>query len=261
MSDLDLWIGTSWKMNKTLAEAKNFSEALRETEKCADPRIQRFVIPPFTVAREVKEMLAETQALVGAQNMHWEDAGPWTGEVSAPMLVDCRLDIVELGHSERRTHFGETDEMIGLKVSAAIRNGLVPLICVGETQSEKTAGQADAALARQIAGALAWLPENRVSRVLIAYEPVWAIGADGQPADPAYANARQAMIKSEAANWLGTEPHCLYGGSVTTSNCTALIAQPNVDGLFVGRAAWDASGYLEILRLCTVEISRRRTRM
>ena len=134
------WIGTSWKMNKTLAEAMTFADGLRATP--APAGIQRFVIPPFTACRQVAEALSETDVKVGAQNMHWDDAGAWTGEISPVMLTDCGLDIVELGHSERREHFGETDRTVGLKTAAAIRHGLIPLICIGETLAEREAGRA-----------------------------------------------------------------------------------------------------------------------
>ena len=127
------WVGTSWKMNKTLAEALAFAEALAAFVPGLDPRIQPFVIPSFTAVREVKAALASTRVKVGAQNMHWSDAGAWTGEVSPLQLRDCDLDLVELGHSERREHFGETDATVGRKTEAAVRHGLVPLICVGET--------------------------------------------------------------------------------------------------------------------------------
>ena len=127
------WVGTSWKMNKTLAEALAFAEALAAFVPGLDARIQPFVIPSFTAVREVKRALAATRVKVGAQNMHWADAGAWTGEVSPLQLRDCGLDLVELGHSERREHFGETDETVGRKTEAAVRHGLVPLICVGET--------------------------------------------------------------------------------------------------------------------------------
>lgn len=146
------WIGTSWKMHKTLAEAQAFAAALPAH---ADPGLQRFVIPPFTVLREVKAALAASSVLVGAQNLHWQDAGAWTGEISAPMLVDCGADMVEIGHSERRIHFGETDETVGLKVAAAVRNGLIPLICIGETINDRDAGRAAEVLARQVRAAFA----------------------------------------------------------------------------------------------------------
>lgn len=157
MSKSGLWVGTSWKMNKTLAEAMAFADGLAAADATRDARIQRFVIPPFTAVREVKARLSGTSVKVGAQNMHWDDAGAWTGEVSPLMLADCNLDVVELGHSERREHFGETDRTVGLKTAAAARHGLVPLICIGETLSEREAGEADAVLKRQVEGALALL--------------------------------------------------------------------------------------------------------
>ena len=142
------WIGTSWKMNKTLAEARTFAEGLKSAT--VDPRIQPFVIPPFTAVREVKAIVAATRVKVGAQNMHWADDGAWTGEVSPVMLKDCNLDIVELGHSERREHFGETDDTVGLKTEAAVRHGLIPLICIGETLSERQADRAQEVLETQV---------------------------------------------------------------------------------------------------------------
>jgi len=240
------WVGTSWKMNKTLAEARAFAEALRAAD--ADARIQRFVIPPFTCVREVKAILRDTGVKVGAQNMHWADSGAWTGEISAPMLRDCGMDMVELGHSERREHFGETDETVGLKVEAAVRHGLIPLICVGETLSEKDSGRASEVLARETRAALAKLTgAQKSAEILFAYEPVWAIGEHGAPASPDYADARQAEIVDVAESLLGRRPPCLYGGSVHPGNCAQLIAKPHIDGLFIGRSAWAPEGYLDIL--------------
>ena len=241
-----VWIGTSWKMNKTLSEAMAFAEGLAGAQ--IDSRLQPFVIPPFTAARQVKARLGST-VKVGAQNMHWGDAGAWTGEISAPMLVDCGLDLVELGHSERRTHFGETDETVGLKVQAALRHGLTPLICIGETLAEREAGRADAVLAAQVQAALA-PAKGRAATILLAYEPVWAIGAQGIPATADYADARQAAILDVAQDMLGRRVPCLYGGSVHPGNCAELIACPHVDGLFIGRSAWEVGGYLDILSRC-----------
>jgi len=246
-----VWIGTSWKMNKTLAEARVFVDGLLASDPCGDPRIQRFVIPSFTVVREVKAMLSETSVKVGAQTMHWADEGPWTGEISAPMLKDCGLDLVELGHSERREHFGETDETVGLKTEAAIRHGLAPLICVGETRAEREAGRAAAVVERQVRKALLRLEGGqKQAPILFAYEPVWAIGAHGVAASPDYGDARHAEIIAVAEDVLGRRVPCLYGGSVDPNNCKALIVRPHVDGLFIGRAAWKVEGYLEILARC-----------
>ncbi len=254
MATPDLWIGTSWKMNKTLAQAQAFAQGLVAAHATRDPRIQRFVIPPFTAVREVKAMLADTSVLVGAQNMHWDDDGAWTGEVSAPMLRDCGLDLVELGHSERREYFGETDETVGLKVAAALRHGLTPLICIGETLAERQAGRAAQVLEAQVRGALAKIASSTDATILLAYEPVWAIGANGIPATSDYADARQAEVIAVAQDVLGRKIPCLYGGSVNPANCAELVRCPHIDGLFIGRSAWDVAGYLDILTRCSATL-------
>jgi L-erythrulose 1-phosphate isomerase len=245
------WIGTSWKMNKTLAEAKQFAQELKAGIYGISADIQPFVIPPFTAIREVKSLLAETRIKVGAQNMHWDDAGAWTGEISPLMLKDCNLDLVELGHSERREHFGETDQTVGLKTEAAVRHGLVPLICIGETLSERESGRAQSVLENQVRGALGKLSsQQKQANILLAYEPVWAIGVNGIPATSDYADARQAEIIAVATDVLGRTIPCLYGGSVNPGNCVELVSCPHINGLFIGRSAWNAAGYLEILRRC-----------
>ena len=244
-----IWVGTSWKMNKTLAEGLAFARALAAAAPKIDARIQPFVIPSFTAAREVKAALAATRVKVGAQNMHWADAGAWTGEVSPIMLKDCGLDLIELGHSERREHFGESDHTVGLKTEAAVRHGFTPLICVGETLQERESGRAEAVLTAQTEGALQFLSaEQRAAPVLFAYEPVWAIGEKGIPASSDYADRQQALIKRVAAAILPAEPPVLYGGSVNPGNAAELVTQPHVDGLFIGRSAWAPEGYIDILR-------------
>lgn len=249
------WIGTSWKMNKTLAEARSFANALAEADAQRDERIQRFVIPPFTAMREVKSLLADSSVKVGAQNMHWAVSGAWTGEVSPLMLRDCNLDIVELGHSERREHFGETDKTVGLKTEAAIRHGLIPLICIGETLAEREAGRAREVLEAQVRGALAGLQsDKKAAPILLAYEPVWAIGEHGIPATSDYADARQAEIILVAQDVTGRKLPCLYGGSVNPDNCQELISCPHIDGLFIGRSAWQVEGYLDILARCAATL-------
>jgi triosephosphate isomerase len=248
---MSAWIGTSWKMNKTLAEAQAFAKALADADAARDPRIQRFVIPPFTVIRQVKEMLAATSVKVGAQNMHWAEKGAWTGEISPLMLTDCGMDLVELGHSERREHFGESDETVGLKVEAAVRHGLVPLICIGETLADRESGRADDMLKWEVRCALGELtPKQHQATILLAYEPVWAIGEKGIPATADYADARQEKIIAVAESMLGRRVPCLYGGSVNPKNCAELIACPHIDGLFIGRSAWEPAGYLDILARC-----------
>lgn len=252
----DFWIGTSWKMNKTLDQARVFAEGLAAADAGRDPRIQRFVIPPFTAVRQVKDWLADTSVKVGAQNMHWADEGAWTGEISPVMLRDCNLDIVELGHSERRAHFEETDETVGLKTEAAVRHGLIPLICIGETLAEREAGRAQDVLETQVRGALSRVAGSDAT-ILLAYEPVWAIGVNGIPATSDYADARQAEIIAVAQNILGRKVPCLYGGSVNSGNCQELIQCPHVDGLFIGRSAWDVEGYLDILARCAATLGEK----
>lgn len=246
MTDSDLWVGTSWKMNKTRAEARAFADALRAADTERDPRVRRFVVPPFTALAEVCAALDGTSVKVGAQNGHWADAGAWTGEVSMPMIRDCGATLVELGHSERRTHFGETDETVSLKVAAALRHGLTPLICIGEHAEDKEAGRADEVLAREVTAALAPVA-GAGATVLLAYEPVWAIGEKGVPAEPTYADERHARIAEVARGIMGRDVPVLYGGSVNPGNCGALIRCSHINGLFIGRSAWAADGFLDIL--------------
>lgn len=241
-----IWVGTSWKMTKTRAEGVAFARALAAADGDRDPRVRRFVIPPFTMVAEVAEALADTSVAVGAQNGHWADAGAWTGEVSMPQVRDASATLVEIGHSERRAHFGETNETVGLKVAAALRHGLTPLICIGEHAEDKEAGRADAVLAREVTAALAPVA-GAADAVLLAYEPVWAIGEGGVPAEPSYADERHARIAEVAAGVMGRHVPVLYGGSVNPGNCEALIGCPHIDGLFVGRSAWNVAGYLDIL--------------
>ena len=251
------WIGTSWKMNKTLAEALAFADTLSAAAPFIARDIQPFVIPSFTAIREVKQALADTRVRVGAQNMHWEDKGAWTGEISPVMLQDCGADMVELGHSERREHFGETDRRVGLKTAAALRHGLTPLICVGETLAQRDGGRTSEVLATQVEGALAFLTEAECqARMLFAYEPVWAIGSKGVPATADYADRQQAFIAEVAGKILAEEPPVLYGGSVNADNAAELIAQPHVSGLFIGRAAWPPEGYLAILDIVAQAVGK-----
>ncbi|MFB2552810.1 triose-phosphate isomerase [Ensifer soli] len=255
MSKTQYWVGTSWKMNKTLAEARIFADGLSAADADNDPRIQRFIIPPFTAVREVKQILDGKSVKVGAQNMHWDDAGAWTGEISPVMLKECNLDLVELGHSERREFFNETDEAVGKKTAAAVRHGLIPLICIGETLAEREAGQADAVLRRQTEVALSFLTEEeKQAPILLAYEPVWAIGVNGIPASADYADERHANIAGWAEAALGRVIPVLYGGSVNPGNCAELITMPHIDGLFIGRSAWTVEGYLDILKRCSAAL-------
>ncbi len=228
-------------MTKTLAQARAFSGALVDVPWAAG--LQPFVIPPATAIATVAELLPPGgPVLVGAQDAHWEDEGPWTGEVSVPQVKDAGARLLEIGHSERRAHFGETDERVNLKVQAALRHGLLPLVCVGEDAGQRAAGSAVDVVSAQVRAALDGVPDH--AQVLLAYEPVWAIGASGTPAEPEDIAEVVASIVA-----VGQGRPVLYGGSVALDNATGLIDVAGVDGLFVGRAAWDAADFVALAEI------------
>ncbi len=249
------WIGTSWKMNKVRAEARAFAQTLQDSPVAQTMAAQPFVIPPFPYIADVADILKDTRVKIGAQNMHWEDKGAWTGEVSPLMIKDCGASMVEIGHSERRTHFGETDGTVALKVKAALKHGLVALVCIGETKDEYDKGETQSVLARQTAIALSLVGQLAKDKVLIAYEPVWSIGEGGVPADPDFANAQHVRIKEIARKTCGAALPVLYGGSVNPQNCCELAAKSHIDGLFIGRSAWDAGGYIGIVNAVTAALA------
>jgi len=240
------WIGTSWKMNKLRAEARAYAAELAASSLARSDRVGLFVIPPFTAVADVAGVLAGTRVAVGVQNLHWAECGPWTGEISAAMATDCGATLAEIGHSERRTHFGETDETVAKKTAAALRHGLVPIVCVGDSREEYDAGRTAAVLARQACAAVALVSREAARRVVVAYEPVWSIGDGGTPADPGFADEQHARLKAVLLERTGHELRVLYGGSVSERNCVALASQQHIDGLFIGRAARQPAGYLAI---------------
>jgi L-erythrulose 1-phosphate isomerase len=249
-----LWIGTSWKMNKTRAQARAYAATLRQSS-VAWARARAFVIPPFTAIAEVASILADTEVRVGAQNMHWAEAGAWTGEISPAMVKDVGATLVEIGHSERRTYFNETDETVALKVKAALAHDLLALVCVGDTRQEYEAGQTSLALAKQVRSALSVATAQDRDRIVIAYEPVWSIGEGGIPADPDFADRQHALIKEESLRVFAEPIDVVYGGSVHLGNCRQLAATKNIDGLFIGRAAWEAEGYIGIVESVLVALA------
>jgi triosephosphate isomerase len=250
------WIGTSWKMNKTRVEARAFARVLAGSTVARTDAAKLFVIPPFTAIAEVAELLAGAAVRIGAQNMHWAPSGPWTGEISAAMLLDVGASLVEIGHSERRAHFGETDETVALKTKAAIENGLLALVCVGDTRAEYEAGRTSEVLARQVRFALAGLSAADRAKVVIAYEPVWSIGEGGVPADPDFADLQHRRIKDVSAALISEPVDVVYGGSVNPDNCVGLASRPHIDGLFIGRSAWDAQGYIGIVEKVAAALAR-----
>jgi triosephosphate isomerase len=234
-------------MNKTRPQARDFAQELAVSSVAVTDAARTFVIPPFTAIADVATILAKTRVRVGAQNMHWADAGPWTGEISAPMINDVGASMVEIGHSERRANFGETDETVALKTRAAVTHGLLALVCVGDTRAEYEAGQTSVVLARQVRAALSGVDRGARASVVIAYEPVWSIGEGGVPADPTFADLQHQRIKQESQGVFAAAVDVVYGGSVNFGNCRQFALQANIDGLFIGRAAWEASGYIAIV--------------
>jgi L-erythrulose 1-phosphate isomerase len=245
-----LWVGTSWKMNKTLAEAATFVDELLAFP--IPSGIQAFLLPPHTALASVRSRVPEdSPILLGAQNAHWASEGSWTGEISMRMAKDAGATLIEIGHSERREHFGETDRTVALKAAAAVAHGLIPLICVGEPLAVRDEGGAEDFVRVQVQVALSELVPAQISQVIIAYEPVWAIGEHGIPATIDQVAPVMALISDVVTVAAGGPVRAvLYGGSVSTQNARELLSDPNTHGLFVGRAAWQASGFIELLKLC-----------
>ena len=236
-------------MNKLRADAESFCATLVEQAAAVAGRVDLFLVPPFTLIERVSAALRPIEVAIGAQNVHWADAGAWTGEISAPQLREAGASFVEVGHSERRANFGETDETVARKVAALARNGLAALICIGDTAEQHEAGRSAAILAGQVDAALSGIADAGHAAIAFAYEPVWAIGEHGTAADPGFANDMIASVAELAGSRLGRAVSVLYGGSVDRDNCTALAAEPDIDGLFIGRSAWDAGGLLAIARM------------
>jgi triosephosphate isomerase len=242
--------GTGWKMNIGAAETSRYAAALlpRLTPSIRD-RVEMFVLPPFTSLQQARAAFASSPVGIGAQNMHWEAAGAWTGEISAPMLAEAGCRYVELAHSERLQHFGETYELVRRKLNAAIAQSLTPILCLGETAEDKQRGASDSVLIEQMSVALADQPASQAAAVILAYEPRWAIGA-AAAAPPDYVAARHRVLRGALGERYGAhaaaQVRIVYGGSVTPGNGEALMAQADVDGLFVGRAAWTPEGFAEI---------------
>lgn len=237
-------IGTSWKMNLLPSTAPAwFADVIRGTSMIVDREL--FVLPPFPMIAVAQVALRGTTIRWGGQDVHEDDAGAHTGDVSAPMLADLGCTIAEVGHSERRRDHGETSVRVAGKVRAALRWRLAPLLCVGE-QTPGRPGAAVSIVKRQLSGALAGLDRDELSRVIVAYEPAWAIGEGAQAAGLDHVSALHSAIRC----WLdargGSSVRVLYGGSVNTGNARGLLAVSEVDGLFVGRAALDPEAFVAI---------------
>jgi triosephosphate isomerase len=229
----------NWKMNMTIAEATDFVRSIRRGLN-EIKTVDRVICPPFTALAALKELLSATEIGLGAQNMHWEEEGAYTGEISPTMLKEL-CQYVILGHSERRALFGETDEGVNRKIKAALAHGLLPIVCVGETESEYDAGATEQVVGGQVRGCLAGLTAAQVAGLVIAYEPVWAIGT-GKAATPAGAGSVIGLtIRGTIAGFYDEATaqavRVQYGGSVKPSNVAEFMAHPDIDGALVGGAS------------------------
>ena len=240
----------NWKMNLHRDEARALAEALVPVADEVQP-VEVVLGPPMTAAAEVIAAVTGSRIGVAAQNCHWEARGAFTGEVSTPMLKDAGFSHVIIGHSERRTLFGETDEGCSKKVRAALDAGLAPILCLGETLDEREASRTFEVLERQLQGSLSGISAEDLRRVVLAYEPVWAIGT-GKTATPEIAQEAHAHIrgwlKGQYGDEVGDRVQIQYGGSMKPDNAAELLSQPDVDGGLIGGAALKADSFSGILR-------------
>jgi triosephosphate isomerase (TIM) len=244
----------NWKMHNTIAQGRTLveelSSQLRRMESLSRQPVIVVLAPPYTALSSIADIIRGSVYVLGAQNLHWEDSGAFTGEISGLMLqeVGCRYVIV--GHSERRGYFGETDMIVQKKMAAALRHGLRPILCVGESWEHRLAEKTEYVLSTQLRAALTGIEKHHAGEIVIAYEPVWAIGS-GRPATPAQADAAHRHIRTDIVALWGEEAGemvpILYGGSVTPENIAALVDIPNVDGALVGGACLDPVRFAKIL--------------
>ena len=248
MSERTPLIAGNWKMHKTRAQAEEYIQALLPRVSTLDG-VDVAICVPFTALDAMVDSARGSRVEVYAQNMHWEPSGPFTGEVSVAMLSELAVHGVVLGHSERRAHFGETDRALALKVPAALDAGLAPILCVGETESERDEDQTERKLRQQIKDDLAGVSDERLAEVVIAYEPIWAIGT-GRVATPEQAQEAIAFIRALVGDRDGAAAEgvrILYGGSVKPDNAAELMALEDVSGALVGGASLDADSFAQIV--------------
>jgi len=243
-------IAGNWKLNKTINEAIEFATLLKRGNfNDASPEI--VICPVFTALSEVAEVIFQSQIQLGAQDLHWEEKGAFTGEVSASLLKDAGCSQVIIGHSERRQFFGETDTMVNQKIKAAVASDLNAIVCCGELLEEREAGKMNEVLDRQIRGAFEGLSESQANACVIAYEPVWAIGT-GKVATPDQAEEAHAFIRQLVAELISeafaNQVRILYGGSVKPENAGEILKKENVDGALVGGASLDVESFAQIIR-------------
>ena len=244
-------IAANWKMNKDVKEASDFISAFQKEMAGYNGPAESVICPPFIALDAAAKFLLGTQIKLGAQNLHFENDGAFTGEISARMLKSLGVHYVIVGHSERRQFFGETDEIVSKKVNKALSAGLKVILCVGESLSERDGGTTEKVLERQVRAALAGLTAQQLASLVVAYEPIWAIGT-GRNATPQQAQDAHAFIRKTVAGMLGADAAAnltiQYGGSVKPDNAAQLLSQPDVDGALVGGASLAADSFTKIVK-------------
>lgn len=241
-------IAGNWKLNKTIGEALELAKTLQQG--LPTTKFEIVVAPSYIAINKVADFLKNSPIKVSAQDMFWEDTGAFTGTVSAPMIKDAGAKYVIIGHSERRQFFSETDETVNKKIKAALKHDLTPIFCVGETLAEREAGKINAVITTQLDGGLRDLTANDLAKIVVAYEPVWAIGT-GKTATPEQAEEVHVLIRETLAKKFGDTANkvsILYGGSVKPSNSKELLSKPNIDGALVGGASLKAEDFLGIIK-------------
>jgi len=243
-------VAGNWKMNKVTGEAVALATAVKSAI-AEGAEVEVVLCPTFTALKTVGDILAGSSIKLGAQNMHWEKEGAFTGEISPGMLKDLGCQYVILGHSERRQFFHETDGNVNRKAKAALAAGLIPIVCVGETLEQREANQTEEVVTTQVTRSLAGLDEGGFRRVVVAYEPVWAIGT-GRTATPAQAQAVHALIRQVLAKvcnpGAAQAVRIQYGGSVKPANARELFSQADIDGGLIGGAALEAASFVDIVK-------------
>ncbi|KMZ53973.1 triose-phosphate isomerase [Dorea sp. D27] len=247
-----LYFGSNLKMYKNTHDTVEYLQNLVEyTKDLSRDEIELFIIPSYTTLESATKNIDRTYVKIGAQNMCWEDEGQFTGEVSPLMLKEIGINLVMIGHSERRHVFGETDIEENKKVKAALNHGFTTLLCIGETAEEKSYGISAEVLRTQLKIGFHDIPVSQIPNIWVAYEPVWSIGVNGTPATADYAEEMHKVIKQTLLDIFGdagVDIPVLYGGSVNPGNASDLIVQPSIDGLFTGRAAWQADKFDKLIR-------------
>jgi len=243
-------IAGNWKMNKTASEARDLATAIIPLVKDVKDR-DVVLAPPFTSLQAVAESIKKTGIALAGQNLYWEDKGAYTGEISAEMLLELGCKYVIIGHSERRQYFGETDETVNKRLRQALNKGLLPIVCGGETLGERESGKANAVIEGQLKGALKDVTAAEMERVVVAYEPVWAIGT-GKTATPEQAQEIhqfiRANIKALYDDATAAALRIQYGGSVTPDNVSTLMAMPDIDGALVGGASLKPESFAALVK-------------